>query len=92
MIQKFVQSFSHGQITIPKEFREKLGLEENFWLKLILDEEERIIAEPIEELKTSASFAQNLLSVKGNWFNVKDWKKIRNEAEKRIKSINENTD
>jgi len=78
-IQRYVKSFSQGQITIPKEFRNKLELGNDFWLKLTL-KEDRIIAKPAGKLKSSSpDYPKKLLKIKGGWFNLKDWQKVRDE-------------
>jgi AbrB family looped-hinge helix DNA binding protein len=46
----YVKSFSKGQITIPKEVREVLGIGDEFWLKLSI-ENGKIVAEPVEREK-----------------------------------------
>lgn len=81
--QMFIKSFSRGQITIPKVFRDKLGLEDNFWLKMAL-ENDRLIAEPIAAEPNSKNLSRKLLAVKGDWFNVSDWKKTRREISRRM--------
>lgn len=81
--QMFVKSFSQGQITIPKIFRDKLGLEENFWLKMTLDND-RLIAEPVINSSGSKSQTAKLLKIKGDWFDISDWKKTRREVAQRL--------
>lgn len=81
--QMFVKSFSQGQITIPKIFREKLGLENNFWLKMTLNDD-KLIAEPVGNEPKLKKQATKLLSVRGDWFNVSDWKKTRQEITDRL--------
>lgn len=77
--QVFVKSFSHGQITIPKVFRDRLGLSEDFWLKMGLDDN-RLVAEPvIDRLKAQKQVAK-LLTVSGDWFDMSDWRKTRREV------------
>lgn len=82
---RYVKSFSQGQITIPKEFRNKLNLGQDFWLKLVLTSD-KIIAKPAEELKpaTKTNYAKRLLQIKGDWFDVKDWKKTKQDVETRL--------
>lgn len=60
---KYIKSFSNGQVTIPKEIRESLGIGENFWLKLSVDEG-RIIAEPMESTQDKKSYKDSLLDIK----------------------------
>lgn len=79
---KYVKSFSQGQITIPKDFREQLQLENVFWLKLSL-EADKIIAEPVVESTTSSNYSQKLLKIRGNWFSLPEWKQIRHEINSR---------
>jgi bifunctional DNA-binding transcriptional regulator/antitoxin component of YhaV-PrlF toxin-antitoxin module len=83
---KYIKSFSQGQITIPKEFREELGLENEFWLKLQLVNQV-IVAKPMENEKNinSEEYAESLLEVDGSWFDMEDYKKMRKETRKRKK-------
>jgi len=83
---KYIKSFSQGQITIPKEFREELGLENEFWLKLQLVNQV-IVAEPMEDEKkiNQKEYAESLLEVDGSWFDREDYKKRRKETRKRKK-------
>lgn len=80
----FVKSFSKGQITIPKEFRENLGIDDDFWLKLYI-QEKKIIAEPVEKEKSKVDYLQKVLSIKGGWFSKKDFEATRKDIEKRLK-------
>lgn len=73
---KYIKSFSQGQITIPKEFREELGLDNEFWLKLQLINQV-IVAKPIEKSINKKQYANSLLKIKGDWFDYKDWEKMR---------------
>lgn len=47
---KYVKTFSKGQITIPKEFRDSLGLGDEFWIRLSIDQDE-IKLKPVKEEK-----------------------------------------
>jgi len=80
---KYIKSFSKGQITIPKEFREELGLENEFWLKLQLVNQV-IVAKPIERKITTKSYTDTLLKIKGDWFDPEDYQKMRRDLRKRI--------
>ena len=60
---KYIKSFSNGQVTIPKDIRESLGMGENFWLKLSVTEG-RIIAEPMEASQDKKSYKDSLLGIK----------------------------
>lgn len=91
MLQTFVQSFSQGQITIPKKFREELNLDNIFWLKLFIDNQNRIIAEPIEKDESKSDYPNILLSVSGDWFDIKDYNKMRKSINKRLKNNDANT-
>ena len=82
-LQHYVQSFSHGQITIPKQFRDKLGLNGKFWLRMYLDGN-KLISEPSQPTFNKAEYLQKLAKMKGDWFNVKEWKKIRKEINGRF--------
>lgn len=92
---KFIKPFSKGQITLPKDYREYLGIDENSWLRIAL-ENSQILIEPVEKETESRTirpsvdrktYLKNLLKVKGAWFGkkeVKEMKKIRAEIEKRL--------
>lgn len=80
---RFVKSFSNGQITIPKEFRDAFGIAHEFWLKLSL-EDGKIIAEPIEKGRSKTEYAQTLLSIKGDWLDEDELKTNRDQVEKQI--------
>lgn len=83
---RYVKSFSKGQITIPKEFRDMLGFTSEFWLRLSLGEN-KIVAEPVEEKKMSREeWRKKILSIKGTWFDIDDYKKIRKEVEEKVKN------
>jgi len=60
---KYIKSFSNGQVTIPKDIRDSLGMGENFWLKLSVTEG-RIIAEPMEANLDKKSYKDSLLDIK----------------------------
>ena len=62
--QMFIKSFSKGQITIPKVFRDKLGIRDDFWLKMGIDGN-RLIAEPVSDETRPKNLADKLLDVKG---------------------------
>ena len=79
----YIKSFSKGQITIPKIVRETLGIGDDFWLKLYV-ENGKIVAEPINESKSSKNYLHTLTSIKGGWLSVKELVKNRKEIEKRI--------
>lgn len=81
--QVFIKSFSKGQITIPKVFRDKLGIRDDFWLKMALDGN-RLIAEPVSDETRPKNLADKLLNIKGDWFSLSDWKKTRTEVSQRI--------
>lgn len=60
---KYIKSFSNGQVTIPKDIRDVLGMGDNFWLKVSVAEG-RIIAEPLENNQDKKSYKQSLLGIK----------------------------
>lgn len=80
---KYVKSFSKGQITIPKEFREHLGLGDEFWLKLF-EEEGKIVAEPAEPSPQPDDYAETLRAISGDWFDMRDYRVMRKEVTRRI--------
>lgn len=60
---KYIKSFSNGQVTIPKDIRENLGIGDNFWLKVSIANG-KIIAEPLENNQNKKSYKQSLLDIK----------------------------
>lgn len=80
---RYIKSFSKGQITIPKEFRDLFGLINDFWLKLYIDRG-RIIAEPIEKTVDKTMYAKSLLAIKGNWINTQEITRNRKDIEKNL--------
>lgn len=91
MLQTFVQSFSQGQITIPKKFRDELNLDSVFWLRLFIDNQKRIIAEPVEKDEDKSDYLDSLLSIKGDWFGADDYAKMRKSIKLRLSKNDENT-
>ena len=84
---RFVKSFNKGQITIPKELRDALGMTHEFWLKLYT-QNGRIIAEPVAETSTNEEYRKKLLNIKGGWFSEKEYKENRKQLEERSKKLN----
>lgn len=80
---RFVKSFSKGQITIPKEFRDAFGIKDEFWLKLSITGN-KIVAEPVEKEIDKSDYLNKLLSIKGGWISEKEIKKNRAEVEKQM--------
>lgn len=80
---RFVKSFSKGQITIPKEFRDVLGIVNEFWLKLYL-ENGKIIAEPVEKETSPTAYLKTLEGIKGDWFSLNEYKETRKGVEDRL--------
>ena len=84
---KFIKSFSKGQITIPKEFRHALGLKDESWFQLTLDQG-KIIAEPMYKPPNQNTYLSKLKKMKTNWFTkdcVREIKEGRKEVEKRLR-------
>lgn len=83
---KFVKSFSKGQITVPKDIREELGLGDDFWLKLSV-EGTKLVAEPVETQPTlsPAEYAKKLRTITGDWFSLEEYENMREEVRKRLK-------
>ena len=83
-LTRFIKSFSKGQITIPKEFRDRFGIGDEFWLKLSI-EEGKLVAEPVGQNVSSGDYAQKLLKVKGDWFSKQEYQEIRAGVSRRLK-------
>ncbi|MBU1071113.1 AbrB/MazE/SpoVT family DNA-binding domain-containing protein [Patescibacteria group bacterium] len=81
-MMKYIKSFSQGQITIPKSFRDELNLGTEFWLKLKLINQS-IVMEPMEEKGDREKYLNKLLKIKGDWFDMRDYKRMRRETKKR---------
>lgn len=81
---KYVKSFSKGQITIPKDIREEIGVENDFWLKLSIHNG-KIIAEPVETGENKTSWRKKLLQIGSISFDAQELKKNREQVEKQIK-------
>jgi len=80
---RFIKSFSKGQITIPKEFRDLFGIGDEFWLKLSI-QDGKLVAEPVENTGTKRDYAQQLLQIKGEWFSENEYLSMREAVKKRI--------
>ena len=80
---RFVKSFSKGQITIPKEFRDMFGISDNFWLKLYINDG-KIIAEPVEKKNNKEVYRQKLLNIKEVWDLEPEIKGNKEQVEKQI--------
>ena len=80
----YIKSFSKGQITIPKTVREELGIGDDFWLKLYINDG-KIIAEPVEKETNQDEYLKKLLSIKGGWISKDEIKKNRTAVEKQLK-------
>jgi len=81
---RFVKSFSKGQITIPKELRDALGIMNEFWLRLYI-QDGKIIAEPIDQKAERGGYAKKLLTIKGEWFHPEEMIKNRAQIEKHLR-------
>lgn len=81
--EKYIKAFSKGQITIPKQFRESLGIGDEFWLKMYI-EEDKLVAEPMQQDKKAKNYANRLLKLSGDWFSVTDWQDMRKELTARL--------
>lgn len=94
---KFIKPFSRGQVTIPKTYRDYLGIDEESWLKVSL-QNKKILLQPVKSIRVKESrvakakidlntYRENILKIKGAWFGekeFKDFKKMRREIEERL--------
>ncbi len=84
--QRYIKSFSKGQITVPKEFRDLLGLGDEFWLKLSV-EQNKIVAEPVDnEITQQGDYSNKLLAIKGDWFASTELVQNRVEIDRRLET------
>ena len=79
----YIKSFSKGQITIPKAVREELGIGDDFWLKLAV-ENGRIVAEPVGKAFNADEYLKKVLSITGKGFDPEEINKNRKEVEKQL--------
>ena len=84
---RFVKSFSKGQITIPKELRDILGITYDFWLKLYV-QNGKIIAEPVAKTSNNEQYRKNLLDIKGEWFSQEEYQKNKKQLQERSAKFN----
>ncbi len=79
---RYIKSFSKGQITIPKEIRESLGVGDEFWMKLSVDHDE-IRLKPVNEEKkmSKEEWRKWLLTFKGTWDLSDEVKEARQELD-----------
>jgi bifunctional DNA-binding transcriptional regulator/antitoxin component of YhaV-PrlF toxin-antitoxin module len=83
---RFIKTFSKGQITIPKEFRRTLGMSDEAWLKLYIDNG-KIVAEPVEKkMMVKEEWRKTLLTLPSIEISMKEIQKGRNKVEKRLKN------
>ncbi len=84
---RYIKSFSKGQITIPKEFRDVFGIGDEFWMKLSA-QDGKIVIEPVkEEKKMSKEEWRNwLVTFKGTWDLRDEIKNNREQVEKQMKA------
>lgn len=89
---RFIKPFSKGQITLPKDYREHLGIDENSWLRISLWDEQ-ILVQPVKDLQktrrikprmSKKTYLKTLLKIKGDWLKGEEMKKTRKEIEKRL--------
>lgn len=89
---KFIKPFSRGQVTLPKNYRDYLGIDENSWLKVCLWNNQ-ILIKPVKEVESQKAikpkiglkaYRKILFKIKGGWFDEREHKKMRNEIEKRL--------
>lgn len=87
---RFVKSFSKGQITIPKEIRDTLGIANEFWLKVYVDDR-KIIAEPVDDKRriNRKDYLKVVMGIKGSWDLAKEIKNNRKQLEERFKEHEE---
>lgn len=87
---RFIKSFSKGQITIPKEIRDTLGIVNEFWLKVYVMDR-KIIAEPVVDDRrvNRKDYLKTVTGIKGSWDLAKEIKRNRKQLEERFKEHEE---
>jgi len=83
------QTFSKGQLTIPKKIREYYGLGENFAYK-ITPYEDKIVIEPQEKKSKKTTLSQVLAKIKEPIFTDQDYQDylaMRKENENRMQEL-----
>ncbi len=100
VFSQFVKPYSRGQITIPQEFRDYLGIDENKWLFLTI-KNKAIIIKPIkekeilkeesvnEQKKSFGKYLKTLPAIKGLFGEeiARENLKIRKQVEKKLTSL-----
>lgn len=81
---RFVKSFSNGQITIPKEFRDKFGVGKDFWLKMSI-QDGKIVGEVVEKAVDKAAFKKLLLNIGPIDISMKEIRRNRRQWERQMK-------
>jgi AbrB family looped-hinge helix DNA binding protein len=85
----FGQTFSKGQLTIPKKIRDYYGLGENFAYK-ISPHDDKIIIEPQEKRPKKITLSQVLAKIKEPIFSDQDYQDyltMRQENEDRMQKL-----
>lgn len=80
----YQKSFSKGQITIPKAIRDELGIGDQFWLKIFV-QNGAIVAVPQQESQSKQTYVQSLLSISGDWLDTVEVDKNRKQIESHLK-------
>lgn len=85
----FIKSYSKGQLTIPKEVRDSMGLGDDFWLELTM-EGNKLTIKPLKdtnvvrEPSTGADdYAKMLKNLDTSWFDEEQYKKLKDDLAKR---------
>jgi bifunctional DNA-binding transcriptional regulator/antitoxin component of YhaV-PrlF toxin-antitoxin module len=89
-LTKYIKTLRSGQFTIPREFREILGLADEAWFKLSISKG-KLLAEPVKSTnwgKDSVTYLARLKKIKGGWIDEKEIMKNRKEIEKSFKNLN----
>ncbi len=95
---KFIKLFSRGQITLPKDYRDYLDIDEKSWLKISLGSKSEIVIQPVKEVKRQKSikpklnlekYKKILSRIKGSFSPEleEENKQIRKEMQQRLKKL-----
>ena len=89
---RFIKPFSKGQITIPKNYRDYLGINDKRWVMISLFKDQ-ILLRPVKDVAEKRgispklepkAYRKVLLKIRGDWFDEKELNRTRRGVEKRL--------
>lgn len=91
--EEYIKPISRGQVTIPKNYRDAYGIDQNTWLRVVGDQN-RILLYPQDKTalgkKKLADYKQQIKKIDGSWWTGADEMlrlKGRQQIEDRLKDL-----